>query len=124
MPEPFQPSPSHVVLCHCEMFALVRLDDVVLCHLLSLTVPLVKPNDVAVRLESITATTAEITWTSVDTSPEMVRGFFRGYRVSLSRFNKITVQATAQMAADNEAVGISRVHMYQSLKCNVNDSKH
>ena len=85
--------------------------------------PLVKPNDVAVRLESITATTAEITWTSVDTSPEMVRGFFRGYRVSL--FNKITtIQATAQMAADMEAVGISRVQMYQSLKCKMNDSKH
>ena len=49
---------------------------------LSLTVPLVKPNDVAVFESSIGATTANITWTAVDTSPERLRGFFRGYRVS------------------------------------------
>ena len=32
------------------------------------------------------------------------------------RFNKIAIQARAQMAADKEAVGLSRVHMYES-KC-------
>ena len=31
-------------------------------------------------------------------------------------FNKIAIQARAQMAADKEAVGLSRVHMYES-KC-------
>ena len=33
-----------------------------------------------------------------------------------TRFNKISIQATAQMAADKEAIGLSRVHMYES-KC-------
>ena len=28
--------------------------------------------------------------------------------------NKIAIQATAQMAADKEALGLSRVHMYES----------
>ena len=32
----------------------------------------------------------------------------------LTRFNKIAIQATAQMAADKEAVGLSSVHMYDS----------
>ena len=31
-----------------------------------------------------------------------------------SRFNKIAIQATAQMAADKEAISLSRVHMYES----------
>ena len=31
-------------------------------------------------------------------------------------FNKIATQARAQMAADKEAVGLSRFHMYES-KC-------
>ena len=34
----------------------------------------------------------------------------------ISLFNKIAIQATAQMAADKEAVSLSRVHMYES-KC-------
>ena len=33
---------------------------------------------------------------------------------NLTRFNKIAIHATAQMAEDKEAVGISRVHMYDS----------
>ena len=33
-------------------------------------------------------------------------------------FNKISIQARAQMAADKEAVGLSRVHEYES-KCNL-----
>ena len=36
--------------------------------------------------------------------------------INLTRFNKIAIQARAQMAADKEAVGLSRVHMYES-KC-------
>ena len=35
---------------------------------------------------------------------------------SVDCFNKIAIQARAQMAADKEAVGLSRVHMYES-KC-------
>ena len=31
---------------------------------------------------------------------------------SLTRFNKIAIQATADMAADKEAVGLSRVHVH------------
>ena len=34
----------------------------------------------------------------------------------LTRFNKITIRARAQMAADKEGVGLSRVHMNES-KC-------
>ena len=36
--------------------------------------------------------------------------------VALNETNKIAIQATAQMAADKEAVGLSRVYMYQ-YKC-------
>ena len=40
-----------------------------------------------------------------------------GFQVSfLTRFKKIAIQATAQMAADKEAFGLSRVDMYES-KC-------
>ena len=31
-----------------------------------------------------------------------------------SDFNEIAIRARAQMAADKEAVGLSRVHMYES----------
>ena len=37
-------------------------------------------------------------------------------RFNKTIFNKIAIQPTAQMAADKEAVGLSRVHMYES-KC-------
>ena len=32
----------------------------------------------------------------------------------LTIFNKIAIQATAQMVVDKEAVGLSRVHVYES----------
>ena len=35
---------------------------------------------------------------------------------NLTRFNKVAIQARAQTAADKEAAGLSRVHMYES-KC-------
>ena len=39
---------------------------------------------------------------------------FIGMYTSLANgFNKIAIQATAQMAADKEAVGLSRVHIYE-----------
>ena len=38
------------------------------------------------------------------------------YRQDLTRFNKFAIPATAQMAADREAVDLLRVHMYES-KC-------
>ena len=31
-------------------------------------------------------------------------------------FNTIAIQTTAEMAADKEAVGLSRVHMYESTR--------
>ena len=34
----------------------------------------------------------------------------------ITRFNNIAIQARAQMATDKEAVGLSKVHMYES-KC-------
>ena len=33
----------------------------------------------------------------------------------LQQFNKIAIQAKAQMAADKEAIGLSRVHVYKSM---------
>ena len=36
--------------------------------------------------------------------------------LDLTKFNKIAIEATAQMAADKEAIDFSRVHMYES-KC-------
>ena len=38
------------------------------------------------------------------------------FDVPCERFKKLAIQARAQMAADKEAVGLSRVHMYES-KC-------
>ncbi len=46
--------------------------------------PLVKPTGVQVDPDSVTGTSATITWRHVDTSPSAVLGFFRGYRVSLN----------------------------------------
>jgi len=46
-------------------------------------VPLVAPYDVVVVPDSVKATQAVIEWTHVDTDPEVIRGFFRGYRVRL-----------------------------------------
>ena len=38
--------------------------------------------------------------------------------LDLTRLNKIAIEATAQIAADNEAVAFSRVHMYElSVSC-------
>ena len=37
-------------------------------------------------------------------------------KIDLTRLNKIATQATYQMAADKEAVGLSRSHLYES-KC-------
>ena len=36
----------------------------------------------------------------------------------LTRFNKIAIQGTPQMAADNDAISLSRVNLYYS-KCNL-----
>ena len=36
------------------------------------------------------------------------------WEYDLTRCNKIAIQATAQMAADKEAIGLSRIHTYQS----------
>ena len=44
-------------------------------------VPLVHPTNVQVNSDSVTGTSATITWTHVDTSPSSILGFFRGYRV-------------------------------------------
>ena len=39
----------------------------------------------------------------------------RPFRIQdVTRFNKIAIHARDQMAADKEAVGLSRVHMYES----------
>ena len=41
--------------------------------------------------------------------------FPRELTCGLTRFNKIATQATAQMAADKEAVGLPRVQMYECM---------
>lgn len=43
--------------------------------------PRVAPVDVTIVPESIGSDNVLLTWTQVDTSPEEIRGFFRGYRV-------------------------------------------
>lgn len=43
--------------------------------------PETTPNDVVVVPDSITDTEAILKWTQVDTNPDLIHGFFRGYRV-------------------------------------------
>ena len=43
-------------------------------------------------------------------------GFFRLDRIYLTRFNKIAIQGTHQMAVDKEAISLSRVYSYD-FKC-------
>ena len=50
-------------------------------------VPLVKVTNVQIDPESVTGTSATITWAHVDTSSSSMLGFFRGYRVK--RFNRV-----------------------------------
>ena len=38
------------------------------------------------------------------------------YYFTRFKFNKIAFQATVQMAANKDAVGLSRVHMYRPLR--------
>jgi len=45
----------------------------------------VKPENVMVDYSTITPTTARIYWPNIDTSPEKVRGFFRGYRIQFAQ---------------------------------------
>lgn len=44
--------------------------------------PRTQVNDATVDPDSITSTEAILQWTQVDTDPDVIRGFFRGYRVS------------------------------------------
>lgn len=46
--------------------------------------PLVSPNDVTYVEETLRSTTVNLTWTEINTSPDQVRGFFRGYRVEFA----------------------------------------
>jgi len=48
-----------------------------------IAVPLVRPVTVMVDVDSIRSTSARLFWRKVDLSPDKVRGFFRGYRVSV-----------------------------------------
>ncbi len=43
--------------------------------------PLNYPNDVYIDQDSVTGTAAMIQWTQVNTEPDQIRGFFRGYRI-------------------------------------------
>jgi len=52
--------------------------------------PTVVPNNFRlVGNEPYNGTFAEFAWDSVDSSPERVRGFFRGYRVSCAVFMEV-----------------------------------
>jgi len=46
--------------------------------------PMDAPTNFALIGDPYNGTFAEFVWDSVDTSPERVQGFFRGYRVSLA----------------------------------------
>ena len=50
-------------------------------NLMVISVPRAIPMNVQVDPGSVKATIADIDWTHVDTSPEEVRGFFKGYKV-------------------------------------------
>ena len=51
-----------------------------------LTEPLVAPTDVTVVRGSVKGTKSMLTWTPVDPDPDQIRGFFRGYRVSVTPY--------------------------------------
>ena len=47
-------------------------------------------------------------------TPMHLNGFRPMTRIGLMRFHKIATQARAEMAANKEAIGLSRVHLYES----------
>jgi len=51
--------------------------------LISAAVPLVTPENFHLVSDSLNSTNAMFRWEPVDTSPDNIRGFFRGYQVSL-----------------------------------------
>jgi len=80
-----QSNPSPIV---CDVAS--SLNDVCVCVLLcACSEPLDPPENFRLLGEPYNGTFAEFAWDSVDTSPERVQGFFRGYRVS-RRVNFIT----------------------------------
>ena len=56
--------------------------------------------------------TAQVGWLG-----EKIREARLGWREDLTRFNKISIQGTPQMAVDKEAICLSRVYSYYP-KCN------
>ena len=68
------------------MYSVLLTSAVVCVILMSITcccsVPLVRPLNLIVDTESIRPTSVRLFWDKVDTSPDQIRGFFRGYRVS------------------------------------------
>ena len=72
------------------------------------------PNSIIIHLlSSRNIVSGKLSW-ATQLVPALYESFI--YNINLTRFNTIAIQATAQMAADNEAVGLSRVHMGES-KC-------
>ena len=47
----------------------------------NIIVPEVAPSDVRVDADSVTDTEVTVQWIHVDTSPQAINGYFRGYRV-------------------------------------------
>jgi hypothetical protein len=47
--------------------------------------PSIAPSDVSVDLNSITATEAVLSWTKVPEDADIIRGFFRGYRIQFAK---------------------------------------
>jgi len=50
-------------------------------HCVDAVVPLVHPTNVSINELSLSSTGAELVWSAVTQDPDMIRGFFTGYRV-------------------------------------------
>lgn len=77
------------------------------------------PSDVYVIPESIKATSAKLTWTQVDTDPENIRGFFRGYRIQFGKTSEWPYNIREQDVIINDPLQYPRPRVKRDLPENV-----
>ena len=83
--------------------------------------PLATPTDLSYDPDTLRSTQVDLTWTQVDMSPSVIRGFFRGYRIQVGELPKYTCFAMFSVVASTEfdlRGGVSRnIHKF----CQINE---
>jgi len=91
------------VLCcavlHCAVLccAVLCYNTLAACVLCAVLVPLVRPDNVLVDMDSLRSTSVRLFWNKINLTPDKVRGFFRGYRVSMCALLSILHTGTQKL---------------------------